>query len=196
MRKSPLLLSSLLALALLLSACASPQVTPPAAQPTNVPPTSAPPPTEVMPEPTAAATAEVPVTGGGTTVAMAASAAFGPILVDDKGMTLYMFEKDTPDTSSCYGGCATNWPPLLTTGDPAAGEGVDAALLGVTERTDGTMQVTYNGWPLYYYAKDAQAGDLTGQGVGDVWFVLAPDGSVLKEAPAAPASSSIPYEPY
>jgi len=195
MRKSPLLLSSLLALALLLSACASP-ATPAAPQPTSVPPTSAPPPTEAptLPEPTAAATAEVPVTGSGTTVAMTASASFGPILVDDKGMTLYMFEKDTPNTSSCYGNCATNWPPLLTTGDPVAGDGVDAALLGVTERTDGTMQVTYNGWPLYYYIKDAQAGDLVGQGVGDVWFVLAPDGSVLKEAPAAPAS--LPYEPY
>ncbi len=110
----------------------------------------------------------------------------GSMLVDDKGMTLYIFEKDTPNTSNCYDKCATNWPPLLTTGSPVAGEGVDASKLGVTQRTDGTSQVTYNGWPLYYYAKDAAAGDTTGQGVGDVWFVIAPDGSEVKGAQAAP----------
>ncbi len=180
MRKSPWLLSILLALTVLLTACGSPQATPVASLPTAVPPTSA---------PATEAPSAVPVTGPGATVAMASSATFGPILVDDKGMTLYMFEKDTPNTSSCYGQCEKNWPPLLTTGAPVAGEGIDASKLGTTQRTDGTLQVTYNGWPVYYYIKDKAAGDLAGQGVGDVWFVLAPDGSVLKEAPQ-PSSSA------
>ena len=71
----------------------------------------------------------------------------GSFLVDDKGMTLYLFTKDTPNTTVCYDKCATAWPPLLTTGSPVAGEGVDASKLGTTNRTDGTVQVTYNGWP-------------------------------------------------
>lgn len=196
MRKRPLFLSTLLALVLLVSACGSPQAATPAASlPTPVPPTVAAP-TEAAtsaPEATAAATSALPVTGTGATVAMTSSADFGPILVDDKGMTLYLFEKDTPNTSNCYDKCATNWPPLLTSGDPLAGDGVQASMLGTTQRTDGTMQVTYNGWPLYYYAKDKAAGDLLGQGVGDVWWLLAPDGSEVKAAgqpQAAPTTAA------
>ncbi len=91
-------------------------------------------------------------------------------------MTLYLFTKDTPNTSVCYDKCATAWPPLLTTGAPAGGEGVDASMLGTTTRTDGSVQVTYNGWPLYYYVKDKAASDVTGQNVGDVWFVVSAAG--------------------
>jgi predicted lipoprotein with Yx(FWY)xxD motif len=94
-------------------------------------------------------------------------------------MTLYLYTKDTPNTSTCYDQCATNWPPLLTTADPIAGEGVDAALLGTTTRTDGSIQVTYNGWPLYYYAKDAAPGDATGQDVGSVWYVVSAAGEQI-----------------
>ena len=96
-------------------------------------------------------------------------------------MSLYLFTKDTPNTSNCYDKCATNWPPLLTTGRPVAGQGVDDSKLGTTARTDGTTQVTYNGWPLYYYVKDTKAGDTVGQNVGDVWFLLSPDGSQARE---------------
>jgi predicted lipoprotein with Yx(FWY)xxD motif len=108
--------------------------------------------------------------------------ALGSFLVDDKGMTLYLFLKDTPNSnaSACYDKCAANWPPLLTTGAPAAGEGLDASKLGTIQRTDGTTQVTYNGWPLYYYAKDAKAGDTMGQGVGDVWFAISPAGEQVQ----------------
>ena len=111
-----------------------------------------------------------------TTVSLGKNDKLGSFLVDDKGMTLYLFTKDTPNTSNCYDKCATAWPPLLTTGEPAAGEGVDASLLGTTKRTDGTVQVTYNGWPLYYYQKDKAPGDIVGQDVGDVWFVVSPAG--------------------
>src|SRR5574338_1135497 len=199
MRNRPLFLSTLLALVLLVSACGSPQATPAPSLPTLAPPAAVP--TEAAtnaPEPTAAATSALPVTRAAATVAMTSSADFGPILVDDKGMTLYVFEKDTPNTSNCYDKCATNWPPLLTSGNPAAGDGVEASMLGTTQRTDGTMQVTYNGWPLYFYAKDKAAGDLNGQGVGDVWFVLAPDGSEVKAAgqpQAAPTSAATAVPP-
>lgn len=116
------------------------------------------------------------------TVIVTENKQFGEILTDAEGMTLYLFTKDTPNTSTCYNQCATNWPPLLTTGEAQAGEGVDGRLLGTTERTDGTTQVTYNGWPLYYWAQDASPGDATGQGVGDVWYVVSPEGDMIEGA--------------
>ncbi|WP_344676728.1 hypothetical protein [Tessaracoccus defluvii] len=85
-------------------------------------------------------------------------------------MTLYLFTKDAPGSSACEGQCLINWPPLV--GEPAAGDGVDASLLGSFQRSDGTTQATYNGWPLYYWKNDAAPGDVTGQNVPDVWFVL------------------------
>jgi predicted lipoprotein with Yx(FWY)xxD motif len=125
---------------------------------------------------TAAAT-EAPVTSGATaSVNLTQNDKLGSFLADDKGMTLYLFTKDSPNTTVCYEKCAVAWPPLLTTGDPVAGEGVDASLLGTIERTDGTIQVTYNGWPLYYYEKDKAPGDVVGQDVGGVWFVVSASG--------------------
>jgi predicted lipoprotein with Yx(FWY)xxD motif len=100
----------------------------------------------------------------------------GKILVDGDGRTLYMFTKDSKDTTVCYDKCEVAWPPLLQTDKPTVGEGVDASMLGTTTRKDGTIQVTYNGLPLYYYFKDQAPGDTTGQGVGSVWYVVAPDG--------------------
>ena len=106
----------------------------------------------------------------------------GQIVTDGEGKTLYLFTKDTKDTSNCYDKCATAWPPLLTTGAPKAGDGADAALLGTTVRKDGATQVTYNGWPLYYWIKDQKPGDATGQDVGGVWYVLSPKGEKLEAA--------------
>ena len=151
-----LIFSALVSLILLATAC-SPQATP----------TTAPPPTEPP--------AAVPVTGE-TIINLGQSDTLGSFLVDGKGMTLYLFTKDTPNTTVCYDKCATAWPPLLTTGSPVAGEGVDASLLGTTDRTDGTVQVTYNGWPLYYYEKDKAPGDVVGQDVGGVWYVVSAAG--------------------
>ncbi len=109
-----------------------------------------------------------------------ATTGLGNILVGSNGLTLYMFTKDEPNKSNCYDQCAANWPPLLTDMKPAAGVGADPAMLGTTTRTDGKLQVTYKGMPLYYWAKDTKAGDTTGQKVGDVWFVLDVAGSVIK----------------
>jgi len=113
-------------------------------------------------------------------VVKAADSPLGKILVDDKGMVLYMYTKDTPNVTVCYDQCATNWPPLLTKNKPTGGAGVDASLFGTTPRKDGSMQVTYKGWPLYYFAKDVAAGDTKGQNVGKVWFVLSPAGEAIK----------------
>ena len=88
---------------------------------------------------------------------------FGTILVEASGRTLYLFTVDEREKSNCSGGCATAWPPLLTIGDPTAGEGVNADRLGTITREDGSTQVTYNGWPLYYFQNDQEPGDTTGQ---------------------------------
>jgi predicted lipoprotein with Yx(FWY)xxD motif len=180
MKSTRLILSALVGLVLLVTAC-SPQATPTAVPATAIPPTEPP--------------AAVPVTGG-TVVNLGQSDTLGSFLVDDKDMTLYLFTKDTPNTTVCYDKCATVWPPLLTTGSPVAGEGVDASLLGTTTRTDGTIQVTYNGWPLYYYEKDKAAGDVVGQDVGGVWFVISPAGEKVEtaaatEPPAAAGSATV-----
>jgi len=107
----------------------------------------------------------------------------GTFLTGKDGMTLYYFTKDEePGVSVCEGDCATNWPPLTVPAGswPAAGDGVTGAV-SVAPRSDGSWQVTYDGRPLYYFAKDAAAGDVTGQGVGDVWYVANVDGSVPAE---------------
>lgn len=101
---------------------------------------------------------------------------YGDILTDGEGRSLYLFTQDTPNTSTCTGGCLQRWPPLTTAGEPRAGSGVDAALLGVITRDDGTQQVTYNGWPLYYFANDQAPGDTNGHEVGDVWYLVTPEG--------------------
>jgi predicted lipoprotein with Yx(FWY)xxD motif len=102
----------------------------------------------------------------------------GRILVDAQGRTLYDFVKDKHGRSACAGSCATFWPPLMTSGRPKAGAGVQAKLLGTTVRKAG-RQVTYDGHPLYTYAGDTKAGQTNGQGsrnFGAAWWVLAPNG--------------------
>jgi len=116
----------------------------------------------------------------GTKVAVANNGKLGQILVDEKGMTLYLFVKDTGTSSTCYDQCATIWPPLFTTGTPQAGAGVTQSRLSTTTRTDGKVEVTYAGHPLYYFFKDKAPGDITGQGVngfGDLWWVVTSSGA-------------------
>jgi predicted lipoprotein with Yx(FWY)xxD motif len=111
-----------------------------------------------------------------------ASSDLGEILVDGQGMTLYLFTEDRAGHSVCEDDCAAAWPPLLVQDEPVPGDGIDAALLGETERSDGTTQLTYAGWPLYTWAQDQQPGDVTGQGVQEVWFVVSPEGDAVTEA--------------
>ncbi|HEY0391935.1 MAG TPA: hypothetical protein VGC63_09520 [Solirubrobacterales bacterium] len=119
-------------------------------------------------------------TEGSVAVVTAASAPkLGRIVVDSKGFTLYDFHKDKGATSACYGGCAQIWPPLITEGDPQAGEGAMASKLGTTKRKDGTLQVTYAGHPLYTYTADTKPGDAKGNdfsSFGGEWYALQPSG--------------------
>lgn len=101
-------------------------------------------------------------------------------LVDAEGRTLYLFTNDSPGVSTCEDACLVNWPPLLFTGELLAGEGINAELLDTIERDDSTSQVTYNGWPLYYYVGDLEVGDLNGQGVGGNWFLIDEAGNAIE----------------
>ncbi len=126
---------------------------------------------------------------GGTAVPTANSSilldetSLGTIITDYQGLTVYAFEAEKPNlpTPACYDACAETWPPFLT--DPAvfAGPGLDQDLIGSVERTDGQLQVTYNDWPLYYFAADQVRGDVKGQAVGNVWWVLDEAGTLVKE---------------
>jgi predicted lipoprotein with Yx(FWY)xxD motif len=121
-------------------------------------------------------------TATGKAMVAVRSTSLGRILVDGRGMTLYLFERDKGPMSTCSGQCAQLWPPLTTDGAPQAGSGVAASKLGTSKRSDGTMQVTYNGHPLYGYVSDQQPGDTTGQGLdffGGEWFVLSPKGDAV-----------------
>jgi predicted lipoprotein with Yx(FWY)xxD motif len=120
-----------------------------------------------------------PAASAEATINVATDAKLGKILVDGKGMVLYMFTKDGPDKSNCAGDCLKAWPPLLTQGKPTLGAGVDASLVGSATLADGTKIVTYNKMPLYYYVKDTKSGETTGQGVGSVWYVVGPDGKPI-----------------
>ena len=151
-------LLSLLALA----ACSSPTPASPAAASTSAAPSA--------PATSAPATAA-------PTVALAETS-LGKVLVDGKGMTLYLFTKDTPNKSVCEGQCLANWLALV--GKAVAGDGVDASKLGTLTRSDGTIQASYGGWPLYYWVKDAKPGDVTGQNVQGVWYVIGTDGQAIK----------------
>jgi len=109
----------------------------------------------------------------------ARSTQLGRILVDAKGRSLYLFEQDKGTASTCYGACASLWPPLTVSGSPRAGTGVAASKLGTTKRKDGQVEVTYNGHPLYYYAGDQKPGDTAGEGLnqfGAPWDVLSTAG--------------------
>lgn len=106
-----------------------------------------------------------------------ATGPLGDHLVDAAGMSLYMFALDDERTSTCEGPCAALWPPFL--GDPVAADGVDQELAGNAERSDGSIQVTYGGHPLYYYAEDTAPGDVGGHGFNDVWFLVSPSGTPL-----------------
>jgi predicted lipoprotein with Yx(FWY)xxD motif len=132
---------------------------------------------------------------GDTTVSTAESPELGTYLTDAEGMTLYLFTNDEPGVSNCYDQCAENWP-IFTAEEPLTlPEGVPGELSLIT-RDDGTTQVAYNDWPLYYWVQDQAPGDTTGQGVGDVWYVLNPaepaDFVVGHATPAAsPAASPV-----
>jgi len=120
-----------------------------------------------------------------------ASTALGTIVVNGKGDTVYMYTKDTANSgmSTCYTTCATVWPAVTTTSATPTIKGVTGTVGEIT-RTDGTKQVTLNGWPLYTFASDSAAGDVGGQGVMNIWYVLSPAGDEITKAAASGSSPS------
>jgi predicted lipoprotein with Yx(FWY)xxD motif len=110
-----------------------------------------------------------------------ASSSAGNIVVDGKGMSVYYFTKDVKDSgkSNCLGDCLVKWPPVIAATDTPKVEGVTGKV-GTIDTPDGKKQVTVNGMPVYLWQKDKAPGDITGQGVGNVWYLVAPDGTMIK----------------
>lgn len=111
-----------------------------------------------------------------------AETSLGTIVVDGKGMTAYYFTKDTKDSgvSACSGDCATAWPAITSTSDTPTVDGVTGTV-GTIPAADGGKQITINGMPIYTFAKDMAPGDVNGQGANSVWYVIAPDGTMIED---------------
>lgn len=132
------------------------------------------------------ATASVPSETTETTTGVAgrelvlttADSRFGEMLFDDTGQAIYLFDKEATSSAECYDACAEAWPPVLTPGSPLATGGVRPELMGTTQRTDGSTQVTYAGHPLYYYAHEGKNEVLCHNvtGFGGLWLVVTPSG--------------------
>ena len=139
----------------------------------------------------ATSSASSPQAAKGAVVALGKTP-LGKVLVDARGHTLYLFDKDTRGRSACNGACVAYWPPLLSTARPRAAQGVHASLLGVIKRADGKRQVTYAGHPLYAFFGDKRAGQTNGEGLTDfgaAWDAVAAGGRSV-EPPASGSSGS------
>ena len=124
-----------------------------------------------------------------------ASSGLGRILVDGRGRTLYLFEKDKHGTSTCTGQCAGFWPPLIASGKPLATAGAKASLLGTIKRPDGRLQVTYNHHPLYTFAKDTSKHQTNGEAInafGAEWYALSASGAKVGKSKATSSNTGGP----
>ncbi len=150
-----------------------------------------------------AAAAQPAPAQGSTVGASSGPSELGDILVGEDGLTLYGFTNDTAAASTCTGTCADAWPPVIVGADWTVAPGLDSGIFATTTRDDGKLQLVAGKWPLYFFAGDVAPGDITGQGSGDVWFVVGTDGLLIKEAApadggadadAAPAEEAEPGE--
>lgn len=144
-----------------------------------------------------AAMAATSMGSSGATVKAAKVAKFGMVLVSSSGKTLYRYTPDKKGKSVCSGSCAAFWPPLVVKGKPTAGAGANSRLLGTVKRANGVLQVSYAGYPLYFYAGDKKAGDVKGQAYQSRWYVVNTKGALVKggggsgtPAPAPTTTSS------
>ena len=163
--------------AILVAACSSGGGT---AAPASQAPASEVPASEAPASAAPASAAPASAAAGGAVTVMVAESSLGQILVDGEGRTLYMFKPDSAGEPTCYDDCETNWPPLTVSGDISVGEGLDASKFVTVDRTDGSKQVKVGTWPLYYFKNDAAPGYTNGQGQGDVWFVVSPNGEHIE----------------
>jgi len=164
---------AVLALAASLTACGGGSGTSPT--------TAAPATTTATPATTASESATATASEAAMVDLKTASSSAGNIVVDGKGMSVYYFTKDVKDSgkSNCTGDCLVKWPPVITTNDTPKVEGVTGKV-GTITTADGKKQVTVDGMPVYLWEKDKAPGDVTGQGVGNVWYLVAPDGTMIK----------------
>ena len=173
MRKQIVSVIGAAGIGLLAAACSSSSSTTTSSPATSSPAASSP----------AAAPASSPAASSAPTVSLASISKIpAQALIGSSGRTLYLFEADKNLTSACSGACAAAWPPDTVTGTPQAGSGVNQALLGTITRPDGTMQLTYNGHPLYYFAGDTGTGTANGEGskaFGADWYVVNASGSKI-----------------
>jgi predicted lipoprotein with Yx(FWY)xxD motif len=160
----------LFAAALVLGACANEKTTPKAGGTTK---------------PASPSTQAASSTGGSVAPVAVRSTGLGDILAGKDGLTLYGFTNDVEATSTCEGVCADAWPPVIVSANWTPGPGLDSGIFATAPRSDGSLQLVAGKWPLYYYSGDVAAGDVNGQGSGDVWFVVAPDGKLIKDAKPA-----------
>jgi predicted lipoprotein with Yx(FWY)xxD motif len=181
------LVGTLLATVALLAACGAADEEPldavtettPARELETMPATDAPTQAAETPAPSTEPDSETPAPEPDGTVITTGDSAFGEMLFDDGEQAIYMFDVERTATPECYDDCVEAWPPVLTDGAPQAGGNLDPALLSTTERSDGTVQVTYNGHPLYYYAHE-EPGEVKCHNVnlnGGLWYVVQPDGN-------------------
>jgi predicted lipoprotein with Yx(FWY)xxD motif len=152
---------------------------------------------------TAAVTSQPTTAGQALAGALLGESPAGDILVGANGLAVYGFTNDTAAASTCYGTCADAWPPVIVGPDWTVGPGLDTGIFATTVREDGQLQLVAGKWPLYYYQGDATPGDVNGQGSGDVWFLVNPDGTLITdldsiateqaaaEAPAEASTSGI-----
>ena len=133
------------------------------------------------PSPSTATTAATALAAKGHKIKVADSD-FGRILFNGRGRALYLFTADQGKTSNCSGDCATAWPPYIVKSKPVAGAGARQGLIGTTRRSDGTLQATYKGQPVYFYIRDTQPGQVLCQAVsefGGYWYVLRTNGKAV-----------------
>lgn len=131
----------------------------------------------------AATSPATPGTTTGSADLATASTPLGAVVVDATGMTVYVFDKDTPNsgTSACTGACLANWPPVTTSSSTPTANGVTGTL-GTITTPNGMRQVTLQGLPLYTYAGDEAPGDITGQAVNNIWWAVTPSGEKVTKA--------------
>lgn len=139
--------------------------------------------------PTESADAATEAPADVASIVAVANTPIGDALVDEAGLTLYGFLDDTDGVPTCDGACADAWPPVIVESGELPAD-LDAAVFSVSERSDGTFQLNAGVWPLYRFAGDAAAGDVNGQGSGDVWFVATPDGGLIKDGDSAESASA------
>jgi len=168
-------LASAATLTLLAAACGSTSTTPAA---TTSPAASS-----------SSGSASPSASGGSLAVA---TTSLGKVLVDAQGHTLYLLTADKPGHSTCASTCLRYWPPATVTSAPASVPGVMAPI-ATTKTTEGSTMLMVGGWPLYTFAKDHQAGDVTGQGIkafGGSWYAVSPDGKAVTAMPSSSPSGS------